>query len=375
MKTATITYHASHNYGSMLQAYALQSFLTDNSIDNEIINFRTDRQRDLYSLYTKRKGIKYQLKNLSHYFYKKKLTKKINNFEEFLSKNLKTTLHEYKTIDELEKARFIYDIYISGGDQIWNPEPADFDWAYYLPFVKSGKKISYSVSFGQLSSRGNEETCKKIKKYLKDYDAIGVREKGSKINVEEIANLNSTLTVDPVFLINKDRFISLEKKVNNLPENGYILFYTLFANRERRRIIKHISKVTKLPIVSTNFSNQYDVFNRYIKHYEAGPKEFLYLLHHASLVVTSSFHGTALSIIYGKEFWSIGGLEDARISSLLSSCDLKSRSISINNYKKTDYNNSEKIDYFNVYSKQKVDILKSKEYLLKFLKESDNDDN
>lgn len=51
-----ITFHASHNYGSMLQAYALQQVVKNLGYDCEIINFRTKRQKDLYEV-SFRKGI------------------------------------------------------------------------------------------------------------------------------------------------------------------------------------------------------------------------------------------------------------------------------------------------------------------------------
>jgi len=373
MITATITFHASYNYGSMLQAYALQMFLMDNGIKNEIINFRTNRQKDLYSLYTKRKGIKYLLKNMSHLFYKTSLKKKNEAFEVFIKTKLVLSNKEYNTLCDLEKSEMKYDVYISGGDQIWNPIPLDFDWSYYLPFVKNGKKISYGVSFGQLSSCGDKEIQSKISYYLKQYNCIGVREEGSAQNVRRLISRNPTITLDPVFLINKEKYIILEKKVSNLPNKGYILFYTLFSDRDKKRIISYISRITKLPIVTTNFSNQYDVFNDYYKHYEAGPGEFLYILHRASLVVTSSFHGTALSIVYNKNFWTIGGNEDARISHILDVSGLKNRSINIENYKNKDYKSKKNINYNNVFKKIEKEKIKSSMFLLNSIKGGTNE--
>ncbi len=163
-KAAIITFHASHNYGSMLQACALQSTVENMGIDCDIINLRTERQRDLYTVFTHRKGAKYIIKNLSHFVYYKPLTQKYNNFENFISSNMKLTENEYKTLEELQNADLQYDYYISGSDQIWNPVPADFYWSYYLPFVKNGKRIAYAPSFGQLSSIGNEENKAMLKR-------------------------------------------------------------------------------------------------------------------------------------------------------------------------------------------------------------------
>lgn len=49
---------------------------------------------------------------------------------------------------DLSNEDFQYDIYLSGSDQIWNTSCLDFDWAYFLPFVKRGKKIAYAPSMG-----------------------------------------------------------------------------------------------------------------------------------------------------------------------------------------------------------------------------------
>lgn len=54
IKTAIITFHAAHNYGSMLQAFALQNAIEDIGYENVIIDFRTRRQRYLYTVFTKR---------------------------------------------------------------------------------------------------------------------------------------------------------------------------------------------------------------------------------------------------------------------------------------------------------------------------------
>lgn len=48
MHIGIITFHASFNYGSMLQAYALQTFLTKQGHKVEIVNYRTLRQKKGY---------------------------------------------------------------------------------------------------------------------------------------------------------------------------------------------------------------------------------------------------------------------------------------------------------------------------------------
>ena len=52
-KIGTITFHAAHNYGSNLQAYALQEYIkkiSGKEYEYEIINLRTDIQKQQYSI-------------------------------------------------------------------------------------------------------------------------------------------------------------------------------------------------------------------------------------------------------------------------------------------------------------------------------------
>ena len=84
-----------------------------------------------------------------------------------------------------------------------------------------------------------------------------------------------------------------------------------------------------MPIVTTNFSNQYDVFTHYKKRFDVGPLEFLNLLYHAKFVLATSFHGTVFSVLFNKPFFAINGEQDARIAHLLKKCALQNCAISL----------------------------------------------
>ena len=325
-KTATITFHAAHNYGSNLQAYSLQQTILRLGYVNEIINLRTKRQTDLYTVFTKRKGIKYVFKNLSHLLYYFPLKRAYDKFEDFINNKLIIT-KEYATEEELKNADLNYDLYVTGSDQIWNPVPADFDWAYYLTFVSKGTKISYAPSFGQLASKGDAKTRARISDALKDFDALSVREQGSADNVAQLIGRTPQIVLDPTLLLTKEQWLKLVENKKQLVKGNYIFFYTLFADPQRMNIIKKISNIIGLPVVTSNFSNQYDVFNPFIKRYDAGPLDFLTLIRDAKLVVVSSFHGTVFSTLFNVPFFAIDGMSDARISTLLKITGLEEREI------------------------------------------------
>ena len=86
-KVGILTFHASHNYGSMLQAFALQQILKKLQYTPKIINLRTEKQKQMYSYFFDRKinSLNLFIKKFLLYPYKKKLKVKYDIFEYFLN--------------------------------------------------------------------------------------------------------------------------------------------------------------------------------------------------------------------------------------------------------------------------------------------------
>lgn len=325
MKTATLTFHGSHNYGSMLQAYALQQVMTEVFGDNEIINFRSRRQKRMMRVISLRSSIGPILKDLTHILYYLPLKRKYCLFEEFLNTKLKLSDSEISTVKKEDLDG--YDIVCCGSDQIWNPGPEDFDLAYLLPYKLSAKKISYAASMGPGRSEW-PDVINRFPELLKDFHKISVREQGTKENVEKLSGRNDIIVnCDPVFLMAKDEWINL---IDQKPiiDGDYIFLYTLFANPLIIDCAKALSKKHKMPVVISNYTNIHDLFSPFRKCLKTGPLEFLNLLYNAKMVVTSSFHGTAFSTILNKPFATVNGITDNRISNLLRISGLETRSVS-----------------------------------------------
>ena len=324
MKTVTLTFHGSHNYGSMLQAYALQQVMTEVFGDNEIINFRSRRQKRMMRVISLRSSIGPILKDLTHILYYLPLKRKHGLFEEFLNTKLKLSDTEISTVKKEDLDG--YDIVCCGSDQIWNPGPEDFDLAYLLPYKMSAKKISYAASMGPGRSEW-PDVINRFPELLKDFHKISVREQGTKENVEKLSGRNDiTVNCDPVFLLAKDEWINLIDQKPIIKEN-YIFLYTLFANPLIIDCAKALSKKHKMPVVISNYTNIHDLFSPFRKCLRTGPLEFLNLLYNAKMVVTSSFHGTAFSTILNKPFVTVNGINDNRILNLLHLTNLESRSV------------------------------------------------
>jgi hypothetical protein len=331
-KIATITFHASYNYGSNLQAYALQEYikkLCNNDCKYNIINLRTPIQQEMYKTCFEKEGIKNKIKRVIKAPEKKDLLKRKEKFEDFINQKLQVT-KEYKFLEEIKDDNLSYDYYISGSDQLWNLKARDFDWANYLEFVKKGKRISYAASFGPKKQTWNNEEKERIRKDLLLYDYLSVREQGSFNNVKELTNIEPEINIDPTMLLNKDEWMKIID-VNPLVNKDYIFLYNLKGEKEIIKIAKKVSKITQMPIVVTQRTLRSEIFYGFEKRFDAGPLEFLNLILNAKLVLSSSFHGTVFSILFNKPFYAINGAKDFRISTLLEKMNLKNRTIEIDN--------------------------------------------
>ena len=329
-KIATITFHSSYNFGSNLQAYALQEFIkkiSNEPVDYEIINLRTTKQKELYRSIFERNGIKNAIKKVLFLKYKQQIIDRKKNYENFMLEKLQLT-KEYNSYEELMNEKFQYDYYISGSDQLWNLSARDFDWSNFLEFVKKGKKISYSASFGPKMQVWSDKEKERVKKDLIQYSNLSVREYGSYKNVKDLTGIEPEMHVDPTMLLDKEDWLKIIEK-KPLLEKDYILFYDLKEKKEDLKLVKKISKKLKMPVVVTKPMGLKYHFSNFKKYYYCGPLEFLNLLYNSKLVLSSSFHGNVFSIIFNKPFFALNGKNDFRISSMLDKFGLSNRSIEL----------------------------------------------
>lgn len=371
MKVGIITYHSSHNYGSMLQAYALSFFLKSKGFDVEIIDFRSPKQLRLY---------KHPLSPFAfnkHYFKRYLLSfvhpqwlyhecKKWSIYEKFVTDCLPVTQKRYKTWESVLKdlKNLQYDVVISGGDQIWNMQGLHFDKAYYLDGEMDGiRKVSYSPSFGGVFlKRIKKEEQVFIKRALADYSSISVREVAMKDYLEPVLNMKVEVTVDPTLLLSADDYKGLFQE-EPLVKGQYIFYYSPFENSKAEELAILYGKYKGLKVV-TSFPHIKDNKGMLVIH-EAGPSEFLNLLKNATMVIGRSFHLIVFSLIYHKDFIVLDGAEDARMKDILHNVGLIDRGrINHDNYMELTLPtiDSDKIDAFLSEQRQK-----SAEFLLNSL--------
>ncbi len=296
-KIGHLTFHGSHNYGSVLQAYALTKQLQSMGNQVETINLRPQAQKQAYQIFLKSdKGVRRLFKILIY----NKLKKRFNNYEHFINNVLPVTKKEFSSTRDLEAENFDYDTYVCGGDQIWNPACQDFETAYYLQFLNnenSAKRISYSPSLGK--TEFDDDTQNKIKEWLKAFDSISVREQRGAELLQKLTNKKVTTVCDPVLLLDKKYWDELAVKPKY--KKPYILVYFLNNNHGSRDLTEYLRKTLGYDVV---IFNEYirDFIKPYHKVYSASPEEFIGLFKNASFVYTNSFHGTAFATIFEKPF-------------------------------------------------------------------------
>lgn len=327
MKAGILTFHASHNYGSMLQAYALQNVLKNLGVDNIIINFRSEIQKSLIpppiSLSHPRSSMIKLLKEPKKTF---ALLRKYIKFENFLNHNLYVS-KELSTDTEVKKyiADCNFDTLITGSDQIWNPGCWDFNMIYLLDFDFHGKRIAYAPSLGSTPETINSKKLLEICNALNHYDYLSTREKRGSEFIHNLTGRIPDTVVDPTLLIDKSVYTPLLTKVDKLPDE-YIFYYT---PREESGTFQHaldISKKLKLPIVVTQDYLEYDGEN-VIHILDCGPREFLTIINRANLCIGNSFHLLVFSLIFHKNFFMLSNCADSRMLNLLEKVNLTNRLI------------------------------------------------
>ena len=366
MKIRTITCHDVYNSGASLQAYALQKFISDLGHDVAIINYKpnylsahfsiTDISNPLY-----KRNILLKLAYLSLKLPGRLLARiKKSRFDSFQKKHLKITDTKYNTNAELCHNPPFADVYIAGSDQIWNTLYLNgCDASFYLNFAPDcSKKISYAASFA--GSKVDDKYKPFVKKELANLDTIAVREFDALDILDDLGFHNSCCVCDPVFLLSQKEWEDFAP-INH--EKKYLLIYDFEHNPEVHTLAQKLASENNwnIYVVNTNLSYADRNFPY------AGPLEFLSLIKHAQFVISNSFHATAFSLIFKKNFAVIKRNENinSRMLSILNHLNLEHHLVECSSSYKISAINYEVID-----EKLAIYIKQSKQYLSKQLNNS-----
>lgn len=359
-KIGIVTFHRAYNYGSVLQAYALNYYLNKMGMQAETIDFWTERQEKMYGLFEKKMSFMGIIRNFQAVLEYPKLKKKKRRFEKFIEENILLGHKRYKTLEELKHEKLDYDYYICGGDQIWNPNCTDFDMTYLLDFVEDKKRcLSFAPSIG--IQELNEEYITFFDK-VKEFKLLSVREATGKRMLQDLIGRNVEVISDPVLLLKKEEWMKFVDC--SFPMKNYIFCYFIGDVEGMRSYVKKLGKTGKKIIVIQKSIR--DVLYKNKKMYDAGPEEFLNLLYHAESVVTDSYHATIFSTIFQKKFWTFLKPEsvinsNSRIIDFSKKFGLSDRIVYYANPNIVEY--EKEVDFKMAEEQLEVERKKSEEYL------------
>ncbi len=279
MRIGTLTFHWATNYGAIIQAYALQQFLSGRGFETEIVDYVPVRVVAIRLLQRLRQTA------FTDFARERKM-------RSFRRRHLAVSAKRYRSRASLGNAAADYDVLVCGSDQIWN------EWftlnaeggptrSYLLDFVPPEKKrISYAASFGVESL--SDETTAVAQPELAKFNAISVREESGAAIVESMG-LAAKVAVDPTLLLRSDDYERLIG--NHKPAETYRFFpYLLHRSQDTARQARDY-------VATTHFAGE--------ALYERGPisvLDWLFHLKNAEFVVTNSFHGVVFCLIFQRPF-------------------------------------------------------------------------
>lgn len=366
MNIGILTLSASDNCGSLLQSYALKKILEKYG-KVEIINFSSEGSHLTYDIIPKKIRIKNGMKRLVKL---KSLIANKQAYDGFRRYYLDMTEKEYfaKDLGEISNK---YDIVIAGSDQVWNVEMADFDEAFFLGWTNS-KKIAYAPSLGGRHLRLSSD-FEQIKKWLKDFQSISVREEIGERCLEEVTGRKIPKVLDPTLILEEEEW----KKLVGEPliKEEYIFYYSwAYCEDATSNIVSVESTRTGLPVYVIDprkwIERDAGKWN-FVICKENGPIAFLNLMYYAKKCFVESFHGMIFAYLFKKDFWLLDTHQnirelDSRLMELVRLLDVQERVLTEYNF--PDKNLDVSFEYADNEMLEKQRAI-SREYLEKGIKE------
>lgn len=295
--TITVDNENAYNYGNRLQAYALQKFITNQGDYCETIKYKAKMPDIKAEISSKRHDSFIQkvddgLRIIRRKIRKNELLEKNNSrkdaFKLFLDKNVKYTDKTYESTDDFSELADMYDCFVVGSDQVWNPYCEGSNEFYYLTFAQKEKRIAYAPSIAVNDIP--EELENNYNEWLNGFNRISVREEAGRKLIKEKFNLDAEVVCDPVFLLDRQQWESIAKDVP-VKEKYFATYFLGKQDILTKKYIRELEKKTGLRHIDIYTRDNPDsVF--------AGPEQFLGLIKNAEFLCTDSFHGTAFSIIF-----------------------------------------------------------------------------
>ena len=380
-QTALIVTPHGPNYGTTLQNYALKTAISSLGFDVENLRAPARKRSALMSnvfVSALKKAVKRILFAIGTRKYKAKIMyqriwgARAGKFQSFDSKHNNKEL--LLTVDEALNPgnKKLFDKYayvVAGSDMIWGHfgfkfTPKQLEY-YHLTFADRAKRVNYAPSFGSASF--TFEFPELRKELLSGFDRISCREAQGCRTIKRVTGFDAVHVLDPSMLLRAEDYRAVAQKPQYEVPEHYALLYIAFGGLPEARTAEYNHVITRavhsLPAISIAFWDSKDDIDRSSAEIVSatGPAEFLWLIDHADVVLTNSFHGTVFSILFRKNFISMHRMnvaDSAKIEDILSTLGLSSRL-----YHDDGIIPEQEIDYSSAYEKLEAMRESSMQYL------------
>ncbi len=340
MKIGLVTCYI-NNYGACLQAHALSQKIEELCGECELVQYtpyydleqtvrKPQKSEPLLTKVVRAICHPIQFAKRQQYF--RNCGRRDSKFEDFRNKFLKFNKNKYKTYAELKNSPPEMDGFVCGSDQLWNPviHANTNIAAYYLDFAPKGiRRVAYAPSIG--AEHVPEECQKEMGELINRMDFVSVREQRGADIIHDIIGRRFPVVLDPTMLYTGDWWAKKASPINIGSE--YIFCYLFNENPETYEFISRVSRKLGLQVITLPYSYK-DIYSASTKIYDAGPSEFLYLIQQAKIIITDSFHATAFSLNFNKDFYCIFRNREneknnmnSRIQTILGKLNLENRII------------------------------------------------
>ena len=328
MKRIGIATFFDDNFGTCLQAYALQQTIKKLGYEPEIIRYyRGEHNVQTESRWNK--IFRYSPKTVYKYFTQRAMIeRKRAAFKMFRAQYMRFSNGAYYRDSQLDALKNKYDAYVCGSDMIWSEDFQD-DWAFlYLSFADKNKSVAYAPSFGKNHlSDSNIERCRP---YINGIGSLSCREQAGVDLIKRNFNLDATHVVDPTLLIDSEKWSTAIGTEKRLVEKKYNLAYCFLGTKNgREKIFKQIKTQNNRELIFLSGAD--GDYKKYMYQGSTGPFEFVQMYRDAEFVLTDTFHGMLFAIIFRKPFVVLAkepfGVSADRLKYTLASLGLEDRYI------------------------------------------------
>lgn len=330
MKIGILTFHRAHNYGALLQAYALKTYLISLGHEVAFVDYWPEWHANAYRIWNKDAFQKASFLAKIKMFVVFILTlsrkyRRVKGFEDFIHNYLllPKAAKYTKTPDLIDEN---YDLVVVGSDQVWRNWIKKnlyigFDPIYFAEGLpRQVKYITYAASMGIIDYNSEEENF--LRNVLSNFSKISVREKTLQTLLSDLG-YQSEIVADPVFLLSKEQWNALLPS-KRFRKDKYVLFYRLACSDEASVLAHEVAKKMNCRLITITATVPLLPHKDELQ--TSSPLQFLHALRDAEFVIATSFHGTAFSVVFEKPFYVMGlGKNADRVISLLKKIEIEGR--------------------------------------------------